>query len=272
MSTLLISYKTFCVTAQRLTFLQEQNSETMKPILDSFKSIRTFLNDAIHANLRSYRVAYNHLIRHRKISRQRLRKLPATRKIIPCSMSNRELRSLIKDLQMIEYNIDYDCKAKKAMQQVIYNVTDILINNHEMQEPKPFMDLRETLTMFDFRMFYDSLHALKFNPKAHAACQIKNWNSDGPVVSSNTNNKMFEGLSRMVGGLRASYLRYINSPTQEKFTPQHTDAFKTQPTMDIIAYALMVTSQIRRNSKGKAKELAERLQNSLADDLIRADC
>jgi hypothetical protein len=249
------------ILSEQLTCLNENPNmkQALIPVFEKYKNIRDFINDLSKANLRSWRVAYP------RANRFRHHKLPRTRII---SSKCFDIQCLLKELNSLAYNIDYDCESLLVLNDVREGLLECWINSVELNNDSAMFKLPETsLTYWNFRLFYEALEALKFNAFAHCSAGLKDLNWDG-VSSFNPNNKLCYGIKRAVGGIRASYLRSVDARINEKFEVGKSNELVNMKLHDLLLYALKILVRVKSEIIGETKNVVDSIYNSLSDDWL----
>lgn len=259
MSTMIFDKSFFSEIAENFTFINDscELRGVLHPVMEQYKDVREFVNELSKANLRSWRVAYPNANRYRHD------KLPRTKKL---NSKPFDIRVLIKNLNSLDYNIDYDCKALRVLKEVNHKIQLDWISTEKLDEAL-FTLPEKQLVFWNFRLLYDALESLKFNSFAHCSSYLKELNWDG-VSTLNPNNKQCYGLKRIVGGIRVEYLRCMNARINEKFTIGPSNSFNEKSLGDIVLYALKVVVKVLSLVEGRIKELLNKIFNHLFDDYL----
>jgi len=251
----------FNTIAKQLTCVNENPSmeKVLIPVFEQYKNIREFVNDLSKANLRSWREAYP------KANRFRHNKLPRTRVILSQGF---DIQCFLKELNSLDYNIDYECKALLVLKRVNENLLEYWIDTTTLNSESAMFKLPEgPLTYWNFRLLYEALDALKFNAFAHCSSGLKELNWDG-VRSFNPNNKTCYGIKRAVGGIRVSYLRNVDARINEKFEVGKSNELVDMGLHDILLYALKILVCVKNVIVGETKDVVDKIYNSLCDDWL----
>jgi hypothetical protein len=244
-------------------FVKIDENSSMKnvlnPVFEQYKCIGSFMNDLSLVNLKSWRKAYP------KANRFRHFKLPKSRIIVSQPFDTNDL---IKSLNSLAYNIDFDCKALVVLTKVIDNILEHWIDSSELKNDSDLFKIPEkSLNFWNFRLLYDALDSLKHNHFAYCSSTLRELNWNG-VNSFNPNNKICYGIKRSVGGIRASYLRSIDNRINEKFDNNKSNQFANEAIHDILLYALKVLIRVKLIIVGKAEGIVSSLYNCLIDDFL----
>jgi hypothetical protein len=251
----------FKTIASNFVKINENSSmkNVLNPVFEQYKCIGSFMNDLSLVNLKSWRKAYP------KANRFRHSKLPRSRIIVSQPFDTNDL---IKSLNSLAYNIDYDCKALVALKKVIENILEHWIDSNELKNDSDLFKIPEkSLIFWNFRLFYDALDSLKHNHFAYCSSTIRELNWNG-VNSFNSNNKICYGIKRSVGGIRASYLRSIDNRINEKFDINKSNHFVNETLYDILLYALKVLVHVKRFIVGQTESIVLSLYNCLINDFL----
>ena len=259
-------YKSFYQSiASNIAYVSKQHTSVLNEVLGEYKSIQHFLNDCSKANLHSWRERYPNANRYRH------QKLPASAVIKPEEIS---LSELIKVLSRLEYNIDMDCLANDILESLIVELQLLFVQmcpvNTQLADFVKSDCLNEYgISNNGFSMLHQVFEALRYSPLAHSTETLKAINHDGYLCGfSNMNNRVFNGLFRLTGYIRAQTLRSLGCPAKEKFVAANNFELKKHTLNQQVVIGLKVLATVLPVIHGKAYDVVKRIFDLLIDDLL----